>query len=150
MGLRPIVRAPKLPPIGQVPVLEKIFTWWNGATIGVLNTIKKRAVLVGEDDYGNRYYEAKDTRDSYDGRLRRWVIYRGYAEASKVPAEWHGWLHYTFDEPPTKAPLKVQSWEKPHLPNLTGTPYAYRPAGSLVHTGERAPAAADYQPWSPE
>jgi hypothetical protein len=74
-------------------VLEKIFTWWNGATLGALNTIKKRAVLVGEDDFGNRYYEAKDARDSYDGRLRRWVIYKGYAEASTVPAEWHGWLH---------------------------------------------------------
>jgi NADH:ubiquinone oxidoreductase subunit len=131
-------------------VLEKIFTWWNGATIGALNTIRKRAVLVGEDDYGNRYYEAKDTRDSYDGRLRRWVIYKGYAEPTKVPADWHGWLHYTFDEPPTKAPFKVHAWEKPHLPNLTGTPYAYRPAGSIVLTGERAAAAADYQPWSPE
>ena len=57
------------------------------------------------------------------------MIYRGYAEASKVPAEWHGWLHYTFDEPPTVEPLMRRGWEKDHLPNLTGTVEAWRPRG---------------------
>ena len=85
--------------------------------------------FIGEDDFGNRYYEAKDNRDSYDGRKRRWVIYHGYAEASKVPPDWHGWLHYTFDDPPTVAPLKRRSWEKDHMPNLTGTLAAWRPPG---------------------
>src|SRR5919199_5710846 len=75
---------------GPIPLLDKIFTWWSGATLGALNTIRKRAVFVGEDAYGNRYFEAKDTRDSYDGRKRRWVIYRGYAEATKIPPDWHG------------------------------------------------------------
>jgi NADH:ubiquinone oxidoreductase subunit len=131
-------------------VLDKIFTWWSGATLGVLFTIRKNGVYVGEDSLGNRYYEARDTKNSYDGRKRRWVTYRGYAEATKVPAEWHGWLHHTFEEPPTVAPLKVQSWEKPHLPNLTGTPYAYRPAGSILKTGEHAPTTGDYQAWTPE
>ena len=131
-------------------MLEKIFTWWSGATLGVLFTIGRSASLVGEDDYGNRYYQSRTARGSYDGRLRRWVIYKGYADASKVPADWHGWLHYTFDAPPTEAPLTVRAWEKPHLPNLTGTPYAYRPKGSIVGAGERARAAADYQPWTPD
>ena len=131
-------------------MLAKIFTWWNGATLGALNTIKKRAVLVGEDSFGNRYYEAKDTRDSYDGRLRRWVIYKGYAEASTVPAEWHGWLHYTFEEPPTVEPLMRRDWEKDHLPNLTGTVDAWRPKGSISREGERPHAVGDYQAWRPE
>ena len=78
--------------------------------------------------------EARDARDSYDGRKRRWVIYRGYAEASKVPAEWHGWLHHTFDEPPTIEPLKRRSWEKDYVPNLTGTTEAWRPTGSLARS----------------
>jgi NADH:ubiquinone oxidoreductase subunit len=100
---------------------------------------------------GNRYYEAKDDRDSYDrGRKRRWVIYTGYAEASKVPPEWHGWLHYTWDEPPTKDPVKRRAWEKDHLPNLTGTPLAYRPKGSIARGGERQRATGDYQAWRPE
>ncbi|HTM21418.1 MAG TPA: NADH:ubiquinone oxidoreductase subunit NDUFA12 [Kofleriaceae bacterium] len=132
-------------------VLKLIFTWWNGATIGIHNTVKRRARLVGEDAFGNRYYEARDDRDSYDrGRPRRWVIYRGYADASKVPAEWHGWLHYTFDEPPTVTPLPRQSWEKEHLPNLSGTIHAYRPKGSLARGGERQRATGDYEAWTPD
>jgi NADH:ubiquinone oxidoreductase subunit len=131
-------------------VLSKIFTWWNGATIGTLFTIAKRGVFVGTDSFGNRYYQAKDTKDSYDGRKRRWVTYNGYAEGSKVPAEWHGWLRHTFEEPPTVAPLKRRRWEKDHLPNLTGTPYAWRPKGSLANGGERQAAAGDYEAWKPE
>ncbi len=131
-------------------MFSKLFTWWNGATIGTLFTIGRRGVFVGSDEFGCRYYEAKDTKDSYDGRKRRWVIYDGYAEASKVSPDWHGWLHYTFDEPPTVDPLRRHKWEKDHLPNLSGTPYAYRPEGSLAKTGERPPATGDYQAWTPE
>jgi NADH:ubiquinone oxidoreductase subunit len=132
-------------------VLKRIFTWWNGATIGTLFTIGRRGVLVGEDEMGNRYYEAKTSKDSYDdGRKRRWIIYKGYAEASKISPDWHGWMHYTFDEPPTTAPLKRRAWEKDHIPNLTGTIHAWRPRGSIARGGERASATGDYQSWSPE
>jgi len=130
-------------------VLNKIFAWWNGATIGTLFTIAKRGRLVGQDEFGNRYYESRDNI-SYDGRRRRWVIYDGYAEASKVSPDWYGWLHYTFAEPPTEAPLKTRAWEKPHLPNLTGTPLAWRPPGSLANEARRPAATGDYQAWSPE
>jgi NADH:ubiquinone oxidoreductase subunit len=131
-------------------VLKAIFTWWNGATIGAGFHINRRGVFVGQDDLGNRYFEAKDTKDSYDGRKRRWVIFKGYSEASKVPAEWHGWLHHTFDEPPTRAPLKRHAWEKDHQPNLTGTVHAWRPKGSIARGGERQKAAGDYEAWRPE
>jgi len=131
-------------------VLKSIFTWWNGATIGVRFTAWKRGELVGQDEAGNRYFQARDASDSYDGRKRRWVIYKGYAEASMVPPDWHGWLHYTFDEPPTREPLKRRAWEKDHLPNLTGTVEAWRPTGSIARTGERAHATGDYEAWSPE
>ena len=30
-------------------MLDKIFSWWSGATIGALFTIKKSAALVGEE-----------------------------------------------------------------------------------------------------
>jgi NADH:ubiquinone oxidoreductase subunit len=129
--------------------LKAIFTWWNGATIGVRFHIGRRGVFVGRDDYGNRYFEAKDASDSYDGRKRRWVIYNGYADASKVPSEWHGWLHYTFAEPPTLAPFQLKPWEKPHLPNLTGTIAAYKPPGAISKGGERSPATSDYEAWTP-
>ena len=112
-------------------------------------TIAKRANLIGTDEMGNRYYESRDNK-SYDGRKRRWVIYNGYAEASKVSPDWHGWLHYTFDEPPTAEPLKRRSWELDHQPNLTGTPLAWRPPGSLAAEGVRPAATGDYEAWKPE
>ena len=130
--------------------LKSIFTWWNGATIGARFHIGRRGVYVGQDEGGNRYFEARDNSDSYDGRKRRWVIYKGYADASKVAAEWHGWLHYTFDEPPTVEPFKIKSWEKDHLPNMTGTIHAYRPQGALSRGGERQKATADYEAWVPK
>ncbi len=131
-------------------ILKTMFTWWNGATVGILFTIAKRGVFVGADEFGNRYYEARDARDSYDGRKRRWVVYNGYAEASKVPPDWHGWLHHTFAEPPVSAPLVRKHWEKEHRPNLSGTIHAYRPKGSLARGGERQRATGDYEAWTPE
>ena len=88
--------------------LKAIFTWWTGATIGATHQIKRGGVLVGEDEAGNRYYETVDPKWNYDGRNRRFVIYNGYADASKVTADWHGWLHHTFEEPPTRAPLPTR------------------------------------------
>jgi NADH:ubiquinone oxidoreductase subunit len=135
----------------EIRVLKAIFTWWNGATIGQKFHISRRGVFVGQDDLGNKYYEARDDRDSYDkGRKRRWVIYNGYAEASKVPPDWHGWLRYTFDEPPTTEPLPRRAWEKDHRPNLTGTVHAWRPKGSIAGRGERDKATGDYEAWQPE
>ncbi|HXM00772.1 MAG TPA: NADH:ubiquinone oxidoreductase subunit NDUFA12 [Rhizomicrobium sp.] len=123
-------------------LLRMIFVWWRGATLGTLLTTWFSGQAVGKDKFGNRYYQNK--------RDRRWVIYNGTVEASRVPPDWHGWLHHTFKEPPTQAPLIAKSWEKEHQPNLSGTPRAYHPAGSLAAEGERPPATGDYQAWKPE
>ena len=130
-------------------MLDKIFSWWSGATIGTLFTVHRRGRLIGTDEFGNRYFESRDT-SSYDGRRRRWVLYKGSADASKVPPDWHGWLHHTFAEPPTVEPLMRRSWEKEHRPNLSGTIHAWRPKGSIARTGERPPATGDYEAWTPE
>ena len=126
----------------------KFFTWWNSVTPGGWFDIKRRAALVGTDDYGNRYFEDRST--SVEGRHRRYVIYKGMAEPSKVPAEWHGWLHHTFDAPPTDEPVARKSWETDHSPNMTGTVFAYRPKGSLKDGGERREADSDYEAWKPD
>ena len=129
-------------------MLLKIFTWWNGSTLGALFDIKRRSKFVGEDEFGNRYFE--DRKKSVEHRNRRYVVYKGLAEPSKVPADWHGWLHYTFDEPPTDAPLKRQKWETEHKPNLTGTLFAYKPQGSIDKGSDRARADGDYEAWTPD
>lgn len=131
-------------------MLERIFTWWNGATFGTAFTLFRRgATKIGEDEQGNRYFE-EPTPSGSDGRTRRWVVYHGVAEASRIPPDWHGWLHHTFEEPPTEAPLRRQSWEKDHLPNMTGTPLAYHPQGSLVGASEADKLGKDYTAWTPE
>lgn len=124
--------------------LTEIFTWWNGQTIGTRLFTWRKGRLVGEDDQGNRYYLSKDGSD------RRWVIYNGEAEASRVPADWHGWLHKTVDTLPTEDNYTPFPWQKPHKPNLTGTPGAYRPDGSLAGRGERPRVTGDYDAWQPE
>ena len=108
-------------------VLAQIFTWWNGNTPWTRFFTWRRGREVASDRFGNRYYQEKSGE-------RRWVIYNGEVEASKVPPEWHAWLHHTIDAIPTEGG-KRRSWEKEHVPNLTGTPLAYRPPGDLSRGG---------------
>ena len=119
----------------------RLLTWWNGQTLNTQFFTARHGVKVGEDGEGNIYYQSRDAK-------KRWVIYNGEMEASRVGPDWHGWLHHTWDEPPTKAPLKHKPWEAPHLENLTGTQAAYAPPGS-IRKGQ-AVARADYDAWSPE
>ncbi|HCX66085.1 NADH:ubiquinone oxidoreductase subunit NDUFA12 [Parvibaculum sp.] len=130
-------------------LFSEIFVWWHGQTMGTRFYTWRKGRLVGEDGQGNRYYEAKDGRE-IGGYQRRWVIYNGLAEASRVPPEWHGWLHHTVDTPPGEQGYVPREWEKPHMPNLTGTQHAYRPAGSLHKDARRPQATGDYQAWRPE
>jgi NADH:ubiquinone oxidoreductase subunit len=102
---------------------------------------------VGKDDQGNRYYIERKARKGY--RLRRWVVYHGAKEASRVPPDWHRWLHYTTDESPADAPPQRQPWEQAHQQNLSGTTDAYRPAGHEYEEGDRASGTGDYEPWRP-
>lgn len=94
--------------------------------------------FVGQDVYGNRYYE-RMSREKNESKSRRIVIYKGQVEASKIPAEWHGWIHHTCEEP-----LKTlqYDWQKPHLPNLTGTFFAYRPQSLKI--------PKYYEAWQPD
>lgn len=101
--------------------------------------------LVGRDSAGNAYYQDKRARPGE--RARRWVMFTGAAEASKVPAEWHSWLHYTTDK--ALPEQGHRPWQKPHLPNLTGTADSYRPAGHDYQGGQRARATGDYEAWTP-
>ena len=130
-------------------ILSEIFCWWGGNTWGTRWTISKNGRFVGEDALGNRYYE-QTTGVGPHGKPRRWVIYRnGLVEATRVPPEWHAWLHHTVDTPPSEAMPTVQPWEKDHQPNMTGTSGAYFPGGSLATPETRARTAADYEAWEP-
>ena len=123
------------------PAHMTMMTWLGGAR------------RVGSDGYGNRYYRAPlaESAQSPGRRERRWVIYNGAPEASKVPPEWHGWLHYQTDAVPEAAVAPFRrAWQKPHQPNLTDTNRAYRPPGHVLSGGRRDAATGDYEAWTPD
>jgi NADH:ubiquinone oxidoreductase subunit len=124
-------------------ILAKIFTWWDGATIGTLLYSRRHGAAVGEDDLGNHYFQSKDGK-------RRWVIYAGSNDAARVSPEWHGWLHNTFEGEPDSYLPPVRSFEKALPGNPTGTDKAYRPDGAIEKGGHRASATGDYEAWSPD
>lgn len=111
-----------------------LYTWLKGE-------------IVGTDEFGNRYYRSKDT---LNGRQRRWVIYNGADDASKTPSEWHAWLHHTVEEPLTESAAQPNPWQQGHESNKTGTSGSYLPEGHPFRGGNRATATGDYEAWSPE
>ncbi|WP_099823331.1 NADH:ubiquinone oxidoreductase subunit NDUFA12 [Oceaniglobus indicus] len=127
--------------MGILSKVLRVFTWWNGQTLNTQLWTWRKGTKVGEDAAGNIFYQNAD-------KSRRWVIYNGESEASRVSPEWHGWLHHTWDSPPTETPVARKPWEKPHIPNMTGTDLAYAPAGSLRRSDTKP--RSDYEAWSPE
>ncbi|MPS69924.1 MULTISPECIES: NADH:ubiquinone oxidoreductase subunit NDUFA12 [Novosphingobium] len=132
-------------------ILSKIFTWWDGATIGTSLWSSRNGEHVGTDAQGNKYYRSKrDKVRTTEGYERRWVIYVGANDASNVPSEWHGWLHHSYDGVPESHLAPPRIWEVDYTPNATGTAAAYRPQGALERGGKRAAATGDYEAWSPD
>ena len=119
----------------------RALVWWKGQTFGTQFFTWRHGIKVGEDAQGNVYYRNEDDK-------RRWVIFDGEVEASRISPAWHGWLHHTFNNHPGHEELDHKPWEKPHVENLTGSAAAYAPAGSIRRT---APVErADYEAWQPE
>jgi NADH:ubiquinone oxidoreductase subunit len=130
--------------------VSRIFTWWNGQTFGTQVWTALYGEFVGEDVRGNRYYRTKGGKiDPYLGFERRWVIFNGYTDPTAI-GDWHGWMHHLTDTPPTQETVVPRPWEKPHLPNMTGTAFAYRPPGSTLAEARRPQATGDYQAWRPD
>ena len=121
--------------------------WWKGATLATRLATGFQGKKVGEDAQGNLYYEGGKT---ITGLPRRWVIYAGENDASRVPPEWHSWLHHSVADLPDTSLPPPRRWELEPNPNLTGTPQAYLPPGALERGGRRAAAVGDYEPWSPD
>ena len=123
-----------------------IVTWWNSTTIGTWLGLRGKR-QVGTDSLGNTYHEGgQDTA----GRPRRWVIYAGANDTSRIPPEWFSWMHHQVDDVPDRALPAPRQWQKPPVPNMTGTALAYRPPGALEKGGHRAAATGDYEAWTPD
>ena len=103
----------------MLTILKKIFTWWNRYTLSTKLKTIFFGKFVGSDTFGNKYYESKSGK--------RWVIYSGEIDASKIPVEWYSWIHFTQNKIEKNHNLEKYKWQKPHKPNLTGTDSAYYP-----------------------
>ena len=126
--------------------LTQFFTWWNGQTLGTRFHTWRHGKKVGQDEFGNIYYEGGINSD---GQTRRWVIYADKSEASAIPPGWHGWIHHRVDVAPVNETYKPREWQKPHEPNLTGTAASYRPKGSILGSQHRPQVTGDYDAWTP-
>ena len=103
----------------MLTVFKEIFTWWNHQTFGTRIHTFLYGSFVGKDLKGNKYYQNKSGK--------RWVIYNGEVDASKIPQEWYSWMHYTGNKIENLHELKKYNWQKEHMSNQTGTENSYHP-----------------------
>ena len=106
----------------MVNFLKQIFTWWHRQTVGTFIYTLFSGKFAGKDQFGNKYYS--------NSKGKRWVIYKDEIESSKIPPEWHAWIHSSVLKKPSQNSKKF-IWQKEHEENLTGTDKAYTPDGSL-------------------
>ena len=106
----------------MINFLKQIFTWWHRQTVGTFIYTLFKGKLVGEDQFENKYFISSNKK--------KWVIYKDKIESSKIPAEWHSWIHSDKTNPPINKKNKYE-WQKTHQENLTGTENAHKPDGSL-------------------
>ena len=95
--------------------------------------------FVGKDEYGNSYYRGYNINKK---PAKRWVIYKGVINASKIPPLWYRWIHHMTDELPSETDIEKYKWQKQHKANLTGTKLSYKPEYDIK--------TKYYQPWQPE
>ena len=108
--------------------LKQIFTWWHKQTIGTFILTLFTGKLSGIDQFGNKYYS--------NSKGKRWVIYKDNIESTKIPPEWHLWIHFVSKNAPSDN-IKKFPWQIEHQENLTGTKGAHKPEGSLLSESKK-------------
>ncbi len=94
------------------------------------------ATKVGEDEYGNSFFELK--RKDYLGRKKRYCLYNGVVEASKISPEWHPFMHYQIDVDEVKKTFKQYKWQKPATPITTLSKDKYLPKNHILNAQKKS------------
>ena len=125
-------------------LLKFLFTWWNGNTVGTKLYTYLNGKKVGEDYFGNYFYESRDRRN-------RWCIYSYQSDASKISPEWNSWLRFISNSCPTDEAMTYE-WQKRFIGNLTGLDGAYKP--EILRANKKNEDLdryqSDYKAWKPE
>ena len=116
--------------------IKQIFTWWHRQTVGTFIYTLFAGKLVGKDEFGNKYYS--------NSKKKRWVIYANKVESTKIPPEWHLWIHFLTNDKPSSNLTKFK-WQKTHEENLTGTAKSHKPDGSLTFDSKKI--MKKYETW---
>ena len=103
----------------MLTLFKQIFTWWNHQTLGTRIYTLLYGKYKGSDSFGNKYYQNK--------KGKRWIIYNGEVDATKIPNEWYSWIHYLNNKIENNFDPKKFIWQKKHTPNQTGTSKAFHP-----------------------
>eukprot|EP00271_Cylindrocystis_brebissonii_P012289 TRINITY_DN30579_c0_g1_i1.p1 TRINITY_DN30579_c0_g1~~TRINITY_DN30579_c0_g1_i1.p1 ORF type:complete len:164 (+),score=44.16 TRINITY_DN30579_c0_g1_i1:131-622(+) len=125
--------------LGSVKKAHQEGFWWSLLDGNLFHQKMREAEgkLVGEDSFGNKYYE---NMEAQVGR-HRWVEYKDKYNynASTVPPEWHGWLHHISDYKPEDLEELKPIYHKAHKPNVTGAGnyQVYLARGHPLHPGQR-------------
>jgi NADH:ubiquinone oxidoreductase subunit len=101
---------------------------------GLLLYTKIFGRYIGQDRFNNRYYTTKTNPK------KRWVLYNGVYDPSKISVEWYGWLHFLNDTPLSST---LHTW----VPNTTGTQFAKKYITSIENIPQSALNC--YGSWSP-
>ena len=109
--------------------LKQIFTWWHKQTFGTFIYTLFIGKFIGEDEFGNKYYS--DSKGK-----KRWVIYEKTIESTKIPPNWHSWIHFQSKNKPNLN-VGLFPWQKKHEENLTGTKKAHKPEGSMLNDSKK-------------
>ena len=133
-------------PIMNSPVFPSLDDIYCTSFIGTLlelarNDEIKHGELVGEDKFGNKYYQNND----YMFLRNRWVVFsheKGWDyDATNIPPEWHRWMHHGTDKPPSTHPRQWERWQTYDDPtNRTATPMKYVPYSTTE---------PKIEPWTP-
>ena len=125
-------------------LLKFLFTWWNGNTVGTKLYTYLKGKKVGEDYFGNYFYESRDKRN-------RRCIYSYQSDASKISPEWNSWLRFITNSCPTDEAMRYE-WQKRFIGNLTGLDGAYKP--EILRANKKNEDLdryqSDYKAWKPE
>ena len=121
----------------MLTLIKEIFTWWNQQTLGTRIETLIYGKYVGKDKNGNKYYQSKSGK--------RWVIYNGEINASKITSDWFSWIHHITNNLPSDRKQKKYSWQKPHKDNKTGTRESYKPNT----IDKKAKDFKKYETWKP-
>ena len=86
---------------------KQVFIWWNQQTLGTRIQTLLFGKFVGKDSFGNKYYQNRGGK--------RWVVYSGEIEATKISSDWYSWIHHINNKIEKSKDIKKYTQQQEHF-----------------------------------